>query len=90
MADRPRKHALALSCVAVLLVLLPARTQAQGNDPYEYGLRFGLFPLAFRAGISQSAFTGTASSQVQAFVRRVETVASKYPEAAAYVSEPIL
>jgi adenylosuccinate lyase len=35
-------------------------------------------------------FTGTASSQVQAFVRRVETVASKYPEAAAYVSEPIL
>ncbi len=35
-------------------------------------------------------FTGTAASQVQAFGRRVAAIAEKYPQAAAYVSEPIL
>ena len=36
------------------------------------------------------AFTGAASGQVSAFVRRAEDLAAAFPEAAAYTPEPIL
>jgi adenylosuccinate lyase len=36
------------------------------------------------------SFTGAAAAQVRAFVARVDEVAQRYPEAAAYAPEPIL
>ncbi len=36
------------------------------------------------------SFTGAATEQVRAFLGRVDEVAARYPEAAGYVSEPIL
>lgn len=45
-----RFAACALVCAA------PTSALADGDDPYAYDLRFGLFPATFQAGVSQSHF----------------------------------
>jgi hypothetical protein len=49
----------ALSCTSVHALAQPLVP----NDPYRYDLRFGIFPVAFQAGISQSHFGSAARAE---------------------------
>jgi hypothetical protein len=54
--------------LAVLLMLLgwgaPAHAQSAPNDPYAFDLRLGVFPMAFQAGLSQSAFGSSLRAEL--------------------------
>ncbi len=57
---------LLLVLVQASISQTPARAQAfvRPASPYDYGLRFALFPVAFQAGISQSAFGSAARGEL--------------------------
>jgi len=61
---RVRLLALA-ACASVLCCPLGASAQrAELNDPYYYGLRMALFPVAFSAGLNQSTFGSGARTEL--------------------------
>ena len=75
-------------------VALAQRQGAAGNDLAERLAsdgRLGLDRAAIDAVLADPAgFAGTASHQVEAFVRTVEAIAADHPDAARYRPEPIL
>jgi adenylosuccinate lyase len=82
-----REHAVA--------VALAQREQGiEGNDLLERlaaDPRLQLTPADVAAVVADPlSFTGAATDQVRAFLERVHDVASRYPDAAQYVPEPIL
>jgi adenylosuccinate lyase len=82
-----REHAVA--------VALRMREQgAEGNDLFDRLAaddRLGLSRQDLDALVAEPLqFTGAAAGQVDAVVRRVEAVAARYPQAAAYTPAPIL
>jgi adenylosuccinate lyase len=82
-----REHAVA--------VALAQREQGiEGNDLLERlaaDPRLRLTPADVAAAVADPlSFTGAATDQVRAFLERVDDVASRYPDAAQYVPEPIL
>jgi adenylosuccinate lyase len=82
-----REHAVA--------VALAQREQGlEGNDLLDRlaaDPRLRLTPDDLAAVVADPlSFTGAAADQVRAFLERVDDVASRYPDAAGYVPEPIL